>query len=730
MKIVERSTEIGTVTAPGPLNFQSERGTEKTAFTNPKIHPVHRTRLAIVYVRQSSPQQVLNNRESRERQYALADRAVALGWPRERVLIVDDDQATSATTVVNRDGFHRVISELTMNHVGLLLGIDMSRVARNNKDWHSLLELCAAYDTVLADEDGVYDANDSNDRLLLGLKGAISEYELVTMRNRLERARINKAQRGELFYSVPMGYVLLADDQVVLDPDEQAQSVVRLIFAKFTELGSVGALLRYLLQQEICLPVRSHSGLNKGQLEWRRPQRQKLYDTLHHPLYAGAYAHGRRGVQRKQTASGVRHTTVRREREDWKVFLKDRWPSYITWEQYLKNQEQLRQNCSSLEATGTPRCGVALLPRLLVCGTCDHRMAVHYPQQSHAQYACRREAADGTSPLCCGLAARVIDDLVAQQVLRALEPASLELSLQSQSDLELERSRLHKHWDQTLRRARYEADVAGRRYKDVDSANRLVAATLEQSWEAALRNVQQLQEDYDRFQRQTPRQLSADEKVQITEAAADIRDLWSLTSTTNFDRQSLVRCLVERVVVHVRANSEHCDATIHWAGGYTSQHAVIRPVKTYSQMRDFRELLHRLGEMWRADLTAGQIAKQLNTEGFRPARGSRFTPGQVRRLLIRRGLNGNERSPSQVLGKNEWWLPDLARQLETTSGKLLDWARRGWVSSRRTSVRKHWIVWADDDELIRLRRLLGHSQRGVNAYPAELTTPKSRSRRS
>jgi DNA invertase Pin-like site-specific DNA recombinase len=695
---------------------------------------VHRTKLAIVYVRQSSVQQVLNNRESRERQYALVHRAVALGWPRERIEIIDDDQARSATTAKGRNGFHRVIAEITMEHVGLLLGIEMSRVTRNNRDWHHLLELCADYDTVLADEDGVYDASESNDRLLLGLKGALSEYELVTMRNRLERARLNKAQRGELFHSVPCGYVLLPDGQPALDPDEQAQSVVRLIFAKFEELGSVGAVFRYLVQNDIRLPIRSRSGMNKGQLDWRPPQPVKLYDTLQHPLYAGAYAYGRRGVGPKpRAADGTRRSTERRAMEDWKVLLKERWPAYITWEQYLENQQRLKRNRSGSQSPGTPRSGVALLPGLLVCGTCDRRMVVHYRRASHALYACQVYAADGTHGCCSGLSSRAIDDFVTQQVLRALEPASLQLSLQSQSQLDRERGRLHQHWDQTLKRARYEAEIAARRYQAVDPANRLVTGTLEQSWEAALRNERQLQEEYDRFQRQTPRQLSAEERAQIVGAAADISALWSATSTTNLDRQSLVRCLVERVVVHIRANDEHFDATIHWAGGYTSQHSLIRPVRTYSQMRDFGMLLSRIAKMHQAGCTAGQIARQLHAEGFRAARGAEFHAGLVRRLLVRRGLSGKsgkESSPDQALGKHEWWLPDLARHLETTCGKLMHWARRGWVTSRRTSVRRNWIVWADDEDLSRLRQLLAHSQRGVNSYPAELTTPNRPSRRS
>lgn len=732
MRIAERCTSgcqqsRSAKPAPAPIPA-TDNSVHGPRLVNLKIQPTHLAKLAIVYVRQSSPHQVLHHRESRERQYALTDRAVALGWPRDRVVVIDDDQGRSGKTAENRTGFHQVLAEVTMDHVGLVLGIELSRLSRSNKDWHHLLELCAIFGTLLADEDAIYETSDSNDRLLLGLKGTISEFELVTMRSRLDRGRLHKAQRGELFHGVPFGYVLLPDDQVAFDPDEQAQSVVRLIFAKFDELASLYATFQYLIRNNIRLPIRPRSGSNKGQLEWRRPSLSTLSQMLHHPLYAGTYGYGRRSIDPKRQLSGTATgSRLRRDMQDWSVLLEDRWPAYISWDQYLQNQKRLQQNRSNLQSPGTPRRGLALLPGLVVCGVCGRRMEVKYRNRLDAQYNCRKHYTQATPTVCPGFGMRAIDELVAQQVLRVLEPASIELSLQSQSDLLRERQRLHKQWDQTLRRACYDAELAAQRYRAVDPANRLVAATLEESWETALRQQRQLQDEYDRFRRQTPRQLSSEESDQIVSAAADITVLWSMSSTTNLDRQTLVRSLIDHVVVHVQGNSEHLDATIHWAGGYTSQHALIRPVATYAQLRDFDTLIRHVVELREQGHTASQIATRLNAEGFHPPRHrGEFNTPVVRQLLQRRGLIGNERSHDELLGESEWWLADLARKLQTTSGKLTDWAKRGWIHSRRTPIQSYWILWADDDELARLRQLLESSQRGMNQYPTGLTMPKPR----
>ncbi len=448
-----------------------------------KVGDQHLAKLAVVYVRQSSPQQVLNHRESCERQYALADVAVALGWPAERVLVIDEDQGHSGKTAASRPGFQRLIAEVTMGHVGLIVGLEVSRLARSSTDWQQLFELCAVFQTLLADQEGVYDAHDPNDRMVLGLKGMMSEVELTTMRNRLERGKLHKAQRGALFTEVPVGYVRLPSGEVGLDPDEQARGLVRLVFAKFAELGSVYGVFRYLLDNGLRLGMRVRRGPRRGQLEWRRPALPTLYALFHNPTYAGAYAYGRRCQDPRRRAAGRSKTGQRMApRSEWKVLLRDRLPAYIGLDQYLENEARMRQNHPADTSAGAPRPGAALLTGLVVCGRCGARLHVTYGKRGKPYYQCVRHLARGTERVCHGLQAGPVDELVAAQVLRAVTPAALELSRKAVADARQERQRLERHWQQRLERARYEAERAERQYQAVEPENRLVARTLERAW--------------------------------------------------------------------------------------------------------------------------------------------------------------------------------------------------------------------------------------------------------
>jgi DNA invertase Pin-like site-specific DNA recombinase len=694
---------------------------------SPKILDRHLDLLAIVYVRQSDPQQVLNHRESRERQYALADHATALGWPRDRVLIIDDDQGLSGRTADQRGGFQRILAEVTMEHVGLILGIEMSRIARNNKDWHNLLEMCAIFGTLLADEDGIYDPRDTNDRLLLGLKGTISEFELVTMRNRLERGRLHKAQRGELFHRVPTGYLKLSSDRVEMDPDEQVREVIRLIFDKYDELGTAWGVFHYLIRNNIRLGFRPYHGPNRGNLEWRRPVLLTVFQILRHPIYAGAYTYGRRPHKRIRTAAGERTTAGNWvPMEQWKVLIRDRLPAYITWDRYLANQESMRQHRSGPGSKGSPHDGAALLAGIVVCGNCGRCLQTSYRSQGKPYYSCVRHLHEGTEQVCFGLKGTAVDNLVEQQVLRALEPAALELSCQAMEDIQRDRARLDKHWKQRLERARYDVGDAQRRYRAVDPENRLVARSLEQRWEETLRAEREVRDDYDRFLREQPPQLSAEERACIAALSCDLPSLWHAAGTTRQDRKEIIRHLVERVVVHVKKDSEYVDVTIHWHGGFTSQHEVVRPVQFYEQLRDFDKLMDRIVQLRHEGSTAAQIADCLNREGFNPPkRCGVFYPELVHQLLTRRGL-ANERTYDGQLGPYEWWLRDLARAIPMSADKLADWARRGWLHSRKTPAQRLWVLWADKQELKRLRKLTALSHRGVVEYPSELTMPKKR----
>jgi hypothetical protein len=638
------------------------------------------------------------------------------------VSVPTDIRGGDAVAEERPSGLHDALSVRS-----LILGIDMSRIARNNRDWHNLLEMCAIFGTILADEDGVYDPQDSNDRLLLGLKGTISEFEFVTMRNRLERGRLHKAQRGALFHSAPTGYIKISTERVEMDPDEQVREVIRLIFDKYDEIGTVWGVFHYLVRNNIRLGIRPFHGPNRGNLEWRRPTMLTVHQVLRHLIYAGAYAYGRRPHKRVRTAAGER-TTVGPwvPIEQWKVLKLDCLPGYITWERYLANQQRLHEHRSGPNSKGSPRDGAALLAGIVVCGNCGRCLRTSYRTHGKPYYSCVRHLHEGTEQVCFGLKATPVDDLVEQQVLRALEPAALELSCQAMEDIQRDRARLDKHWKQRLERARYDAEDAQRRYRAVDSENRLVARSLERRWEETLQAERQVRDDYDRFLREQPPQLSRQERARIAVLSSDIPTLWHAPGTSHQDRKEIVRQLVERVVVHVKKDSEYVDVTIHWHGGFTSQHEIVRPVQFYEQLRDFDKLMDRIVTLRHEGHTEAQIAEHLNREGFiPPKRCGVFYPALLHKLLIRRRL-ADERAYNGQLEPDEWWLQDLARAIPMSTHKLAYWARRGWLHARQTPAKHLWILWADKKEVNRLRRLAALSHRGVVEYPPGLTTPKER----
>jgi DNA invertase Pin-like site-specific DNA recombinase len=684
----------------------------------------------MVYVRQSSPQQVLENRESRERQYALAEFARRLGWAAERIVVVDEDQGLSGKSADNRAGFQRLMAEVSLNHVGIVLGLELSRLSRSNKDWHQLVDVCGIFNTLLCDQDGVYDAGDGNDRLLLGMKGAMSEFELVTLRNRLLRGTRNKAERGELFSTVPVGYFKQSSGQVIQDPDEQARAMIRLVFDKFAELHTVYAVFRYFTVNGLHLGFRLHRGERIGDLEWRAPSVERILAMLRHPIYAGAYAYPLHRPGKKNPLTGASEGGKWfLPPEELPVLIRDRLPAYITWEQYLANQEQLRQNRALKGSRGAPRRGEALLAGLVVCGKCGHHMNTRYPGDKKPCYQCNEyytvAAAELTEP-CGRIAAATLDDLVSREVLRALEPAALELSLRASEDVERERQRLHDQWRQRRERARQEVSRAERQYQLAEPENRLVARTLEARWEEALQRQQQEEEDYDRFLAKQPATLSSAERQRIRTLSDNVTRLWNDAGTSIIDRKQIVRCVVDRVILVADRSTELNEVTIVWQGGMTTKHRIARPVMSFEQLKDYRRLTERIRELHAAGLHHFQIAEALNREGFTPPRRrGAFTKGGVGDLIRRLGLTG-ELFREDLLKRNEWWIPDLARELGVMAVKVHYWVKRGWVHHRRTPTGKHLIVWADQDELRRLRKLADKKSSWFAAKHPELVLPKKR----
>jgi DNA invertase Pin-like site-specific DNA recombinase len=702
-----------------------------------KIDLWHLERLAVVYVRQSSKYQVINNKESAEVQASFGELAVAWGWPSSRVVVINEDQALSGASIEGRTGFQWLMTEVNLDHVGVILGFQVSRLSRANSDWYHLLERCAVFHTLLADQDGIYDPTLYNDRLLLGLKGTMSEAELHFLRQRLYQGRLNKARRGEQFTLVPIGYIRShSGDRLELDPDEQAQHVVGLIFDKFDELGSVGAVLRYLVRNDIKLGFRMPGGPDAGRLQWRSPSRSTLNRIFRHPCYAGCYVFGftRKDPRRKKPGrpgSG----TVLVERLKWEVMIPDKVPAYITWERYLANQDRIAENCSHPATRGVARGGPSLLSGLVYCSRCGQKMQVAYHAKGEPlRYVCNRGYLERAEPLCQSLAGRFLEALVIEEVLRAIEPARLELSAQAITDFQRERERLDRHWQQRLERAKNQAERAARQFLRAEPEDRLVARELERRWEAALHQQRELGEQYDRFRAERPRELTTADRQRIEALAQDIPALWHASSTTIQERQQIVRCLIERIDVAVRGETEWVDVAIRWAGGMESRHAIRRNVNAYAHLSNYEALRDRMAELRCAGATMEEIADRLNSEGFHPPRGpDRFDRTRVSSAMVRMGLlgpRGTRWTQPEDLRPHEWRVRDLAAKLEMPPRSLHHWFRRGWVLGHYTAAETGCLIlWADEEELDRLGRLRAWPRGGCcPARPPEVTTPRPQRR--
>jgi DNA invertase Pin-like site-specific DNA recombinase len=674
-----------------------------------KIDDRHLDQIAVVYIRQSSMQQVHRNQESTKIQYGLVGLAHKLGWATDRVTVIDDDLGMSGASAVGREGFQRLLAEVALDHVGIILGVEMSRLARSNKDWHQLLELCARFGTLIADLDGLYDPSRYNDRLLLGLKGTMSEAELHILRQRLFQGKLHKAGRGELSMPVPTGYLRLASGEVTFDPDEEVQATTRLIFDEFERIGTVHGLLRALAGKGVQIGIRQRTRLDLGKLVWHQPHRGMVINILQNPIYAGTYAYGRRRVDPRRQKPG-RPASGRASflpPERWHVCLPDRLPAYIGWDQYQRNQAKLREN-RERAAINVRRSGPALLSGLVVCGRCGYRMTVQYSKAAnghrYSRYQCNHASATRGLDVCSGLSGPRLDEVVTELALEGLKPAALEVSMRVSEQLERDREKTESLWLKRIQRARYEAERAERQYQAVEPENRLVARTLEQAWEDKLKAERTLHEEYNRRQEQAPRHLTKDEREMIRRLAHDLPMLWHAPSTTNNDRKAVLRILVDKVVATLNPNSEWVDVAVRWSGGHETKTRMRRPVGKLVEMSTHKQLLDRICVLRSDGYTAGQIAEFLNEDGWvTPTQRNTFNERLVRAMLHRHGSvpRGPKRPPSEK--PDEWWLSDLADELEIPVVTLYGWLRRGWLKARR--VRGQWAALATTQERRRLRRL-------------------------
>jgi DNA invertase Pin-like site-specific DNA recombinase len=612
-----------------------------------KILPTHLQRQGDVYLRQSSPKQVLKNCESALNQRALRGRLLELGWRKDQITVIDDDQGRSARQTAGRDGFQRLVADVSLGKVGIIIGTEVSRLSRNCADWHRLLELCALFDTLIADADGVYSPRDFNDRLLLGLKGTLSEAELHSIRLRMDSGRLSKAGRGELAQHLPTGLFRDANGVPRFDPDQSVRDRIRLVFAKFHELGSAQKVLRYLVTHGLKLPRRQTSGLYASTILWKEPNAPVVLSILKNPAYAGAFAYGRRIADPARQVPGRPATgKVRQPRDRWLALVKDVYPAYITWEEHEWVQATIEENrqkmADRLTRKQAIRTGAALLTGLVRCGRCGHAMQVAY-KENRFQYICQYASSHRGKMNCQYLTGRPIDEAVVQEFFRVLQPAEID-ALERVNVKQMEHRReLELHLEQEVRRLEFAARRAERQYDSVDPENRLIASTLEKRWEEALTELEQSRARLAELKAQSPPPVAipAELRAAFTDVGRRLPELWERLSVEA--RKTLLRTLVTGVNLS-RDETGVVRIRIAWRGGFVSERAIGVPIFSFRGTDREQSVLARIRQLVDTGQDDAAIAEHLNKEGYRPCRGSTFTRAIVLKLRCRHQiLKGLER---------------------------------------------------------------------------------------
>ena len=663
-----------------------------------KIQPTHTQRAACIYVRQSTPSQVEHNRESTARQYALADRACQLGWSREQVVVIDEDLGLSGSSTDQRSGFTRMTSEVALGHVGIILGLEVSRLARNNADWYRLLELCGLTDTLIGDNDGVYHPALFNDRLLLGLKGTMSEAELHIIRARLEGGIRNKAARGELRRGLPVGFVWgEADGEVLFHPDAAVIGAIRTVFERFAEFGSARRVWLWFRSEALSFPLQDGP---QGQIRWVAPTYTALHHILTNPVYAGAYTYGKTRTERYLDAQGavkkrMRHLPL----EQWAVLLPHHHPGFIAWETFQANQARLDSNTRPRphQGGGALREGSALLQGLSTCGRCGRRLHTHYRgRNSTPGYHCAgKDLVNGRGVYCFNLGGLAIDRAVADAFLTAVTPAAVEATLLSVQQLQSHHDAALAQWRLEIERLRYEAERAERRYRTVDPENRLVAHGLEAEWEKHLRDLAAAEAELRRREQRQPSSVGPKQLERLHTLGADLRQVWNAATTTDRDRKELLRTLLEEVMLDVKRAEGQAHLTLRWRGGAITTLDV--PVPRFRPMgprtdEDTLSLLRRLATLYPDEVIAGI----LNRQGRKTAMGERFTANQVGSLRRYRNIPRFQ-PPAEPPNGDLVTIRKAAQILGMNTSSIHRWLADGFIAGEQVTPGAPWQIRITDE---------------------------------
>jgi DNA invertase Pin-like site-specific DNA recombinase len=658
-----------------------------------KVRASHTARQAFIYVRQSSVSQVEHNRESTARQYALAERAQQLGWSGDQTVVIDDDLGLSGASVNKRSGFARMISEVALGHVGIILGLEVSRLARNNADWYRLLELCGLTDTLIADADGVYHPALFNDRLLLGLKGTMSEAELHIIRARLDGGIRNKAARGELRRGLPVGLVWgQSDGEVLFHPNEAVVSAIRSVFERFAEFGSARRVWLWLRSEAPSFPLQDGPG---GQIRWVVPTYTAIHHILTNPVYAGAYAYGKSRSERYVDENGtvqkrIRHLPI----EQWSVLIRDHHRGFIDWETFQANQQRLDSNTrpGPHRKDGIVREGAALLQGIGTCGHCGRRLSTHYRgRNSTPGYHCAgKDIVEGRGLYCLTVGGVAIDQAIAKAFLDAITPAAVEAMKLAVEQARGNHDAALAQWRLEIERLRYEAEKAERRYRAVEPENRLVARGLETEWEARLRELASADAELRRRDAQQPATLSPEQLRRLQALSRDLRQVWHAATTTDRDRKELLRTILEEVVLNLKRNEGHAHLTLRWRGGAITELDV--PVPRFKPMgprtdEDTISLLRRLAALYPDEVIAGI----LNRQERKTATGDRFTANTVGSLRRYRGIRRYQ-PPADPPNGELVTIRKAAQILGMNTSSIHRWLADGFIAGEQPTPGAPWQI--------------------------------------
>jgi len=647
-----------------------------------KVEDCHRRKTAYIYVRQSTMFQVRHHQESTERQYALKDKASQMGWNSSMIRVMDGDLGLSGAQTSGREDFKTLVAEVSMGRAGAIFALEVSRWARSCLDWQRLLQLCALTRTLVVDEDGCYDPADFNDSLLLGIKGTIAHAELHYIHARLQGGKNNKANKGELRFPLPVGLSYDELGRIELDPDLEVQGAVRLVFSSFRKTGSAYGVVQEFLRQGLRFPKRAYGGVWGGKLIWGQLYHNRVLNILKNPSYAGAYVFGRHRIIKTASPEGEVHTQSRiMPMDEWRVHLPDHHEAYLSWEEFLKNQKMLEKNRTNGEETllsGPAREGLALLHGLLVCAGCGRRLTVRYQGNGglYPIYECSWRKSEGV-PSCIVVRCDLLDIAVSRRILEVVQPAHLEMAVAAFEELQKRETASSRQWQMRVERAEYEAQLAEKRYMEIDPSNRLVAVTLEQRWNDALVALEEVKEQFAQFREKGHHTATPEQKEQILALAKDFPRLWKSPGTKPKDKKRMLRLLIKDITVEKRLDPKQAVLHIRWQGGLCEDLTVDFPLKMADRVRYPEEIVRKVQNL-ALHFTDDEIVALFNEEGRLSATGKPFTTEMIKWIRFKHGIRVDQQKEPHEMSVQE-----VAEHFDVSCQVVYYWIERGMLTARR-----------------------------------------------